>query len=364
MGQFIKGLDLSCAFYQEAVKPIIEQHFPTLAYTIGLVGNGSEVLGYDTEMSSDHHWGPRLLLFLSEANKIEFAETISQVLSKDLPYTFMGYSTHFGDPIIGEGDNGTQLLEVINEGPINHQIQIMTINDFMLSTLGIRADSDMTSPDWLSIPQQKLLVFTAGELYHDGLDMQHIRDHFAYYPNQIWVYLLKCAWSRIGQDEHLAPRAGHAGDELGSALIAGRLVRSIIQLCFLMERRYAPYPKWFGTGFAQLGCANDLSPILRNVQIGETYRDREASLAEAYTILNTMYNDLDLTPPIHPAVGSFHGRPFTVSNAWRYSEALDELIEDETLKQLKPIGSIDLFSDNTDMRQDANLRQNIANLYR
>lgn len=29
-----------------------------------LIGNGSEVLGYDTTMSEDHDFGPRLLIFL------------------------------------------------------------------------------------------------------------------------------------------------------------------------------------------------------------------------------------------------------------------------------------------------------------
>ena len=57
-----------------------------------------------------------------------------------------------------------------------------------------------------------------------------------------------------------------------------------MQLCFLMEKRYAPYPKWFGTAFAELKCATQFTPILRRVQTGDTYRQREKSLAEAYTI--------------------------------------------------------------------------------
>lgn len=363
MTSFIQGLDLSRAFYHEAVKPIIEQHFPSLTYTVGLIGSGSEVLGYDTEMSSDHHWGPRLLMFLSETDKITYAEDISTILSKNLPYTFMGYSTHFGEPKVGEGDNGTQLLETISDGDINHRVEILTIDHFMVATIGIGADTELTSADWLSLPQQKLLSITAGDLFHDGLNIQAIRDTLSYYPRDVWLYLLASGWSRIGQDEHLAPRAGYVGDELGSAVIAGRLVRSIMQLCFLIERQYAPYPKWFGTAFAQLSHAEELIPMLRRVQIGETYRDREAALVDAYTILNTMHNALGITEEITPAVGSFHGRPFTVSNAWRYSEAIVAQIQDEAIKQLPSIGSIDQFSDNTDMREQPSLRKKISSLY-
>ena len=366
MPEFIKGIDLSRTFYQEAVKLILDKHIPDLIYSAALIGNGSEVLGYDTEMSTDHHWGPRVMLFLSEADRATHESSISQILSEKLPYSFRGYSTHFGDPIYGDGENGTQLLEMISEGTINHRVQMDTLDHFMGWNLGLGLEHVMTPADWLSIPQQKLLAFTAGEVFHDALGLEAIRARFAFYPHDVWLYLLACSWSRIGQDEHLAPRAGYVGDELGSAVMAGRLVRSIMQLCFLMEKRYAPYPKWFGTGFAGLDCAPQLMPILRQVQTGETYRDREKYLVEAYTILNTMHNALKLTPDISPAVSDFHGRPFMVSNGWRYSEALRDTIIDPAVKAIAErtqIGNIDQFSDNTDMRESVHLRAKVAGLY-
>jgi hypothetical protein len=47
------------------VRPILEKHFPDLNYSAALIGHGSEVLGYDTPRSIDHHWGPQLQIFLS-----------------------------------------------------------------------------------------------------------------------------------------------------------------------------------------------------------------------------------------------------------------------------------------------------------
>ncbi len=366
MAEFIKGIDLSRTFFHEAVKPILDQHFTELRYSAALIGNGSEVLGYDTEMSTDHHWGPRVMLFLTAEDITHYESSILQVLSENLPYTFRGYSTHFGEPQHGDGDNGTQLLETISDGLINHRVSCDTIDDFMTTHLGLGEAHVMTPADWLSIPQQKLLTFTAGEVFHDGLELEKIRDQFRFYPHDVWLYLLACSWSRIGQDEHLAPRAGYVGDELGSAVMAGRLVRSIMQLCFLLEKRYAPYPKWFGTAFNELDCASQLKPILRRVQTGETYQEREQHLVEAYTVLNRMHNILDLTPTISPAVSDFHGRPFIVSNAWRYSEALCDVIMDNAVNAIAnrtQIGNIDQFSDNTDMRESATLRPKIAALY-
>jgi hypothetical protein len=72
-----------------------------------------------------------------------------------------------------------------------------------------------------------------------------MRERLAYYPRDVWLYLLAAGWARIGQEEHLMGRAGTVGDEVGSALIGARLVRDIMRLAFIMERTYAPCAKWF-----------------------------------------------------------------------------------------------------------------------
>ena len=104
---------------------------------------------------------------------------------------------------------------------------------------------------------------TAGAVYFDNVgELTRFRETLAWYPQDVWLYLMASIWDRIGQEEHLMPRAGFVGDELGSALIGSRLVRDIMSLCFLMEKQYAPYPKWFGSAFKKLACAEELSPIL------------------------------------------------------------------------------------------------------
>ncbi len=65
MPEFIPGLQLSQAFYWEAVRPILDAHFPNLPHAAALLGYGSDVIGLDTPVSRDHGWGPRLILFLA-----------------------------------------------------------------------------------------------------------------------------------------------------------------------------------------------------------------------------------------------------------------------------------------------------------
>ena len=94
--QFMPGLELSRRFFEEAVRPILASSFPQLTYSAARVGSGSEVLGFDTERSPDHEWGPRLQLFLSEDDMSTSAESVTEALSERLPKEFLGWSTHFG----------------------------------------------------------------------------------------------------------------------------------------------------------------------------------------------------------------------------------------------------------------------------
>ena len=162
------------------------------------------------------------------------------------------------------------------------------------------------------------------------------------------------------------PRAGFAGDELGSALIGSRLVRDAMSLCFLTEKRYAPYPKWFGSTFSRLACASQLTPLLLHAQQATTWQERQAALCLAYTLLAKMHNALGLTDPLPTETGSFHGRPFMVIHAERFSQALSEKITDPEVNRIAAkglIGSLDQLSDNTDLRSHVSWRPAIRHLY-
>src|SRR5687767_64755 len=95
---FISGLELSSAFYTEIVAPILAETDPHLSYSAALIGYGSEVLGYDTTRSTDHEWGPRMLLLVSDDDFAQHAEAIETLLRQRLPPTFRGFSTHFAPP--------------------------------------------------------------------------------------------------------------------------------------------------------------------------------------------------------------------------------------------------------------------------
>jgi hypothetical protein len=361
---FIPGIELCRRFYWDAVRPILDDAFPGLPHSAALIGHGSEVLGFDDAMSTDHHWGPRAMLFLQEDNLDRYAQAIRNVMAERLPHSFMGYPTHWSAP--NPADNGVQGLVETTEGPVNHRVDVLTLRQFILDDLAFDIEDRLTPADWLTFPAQKLRTLAVGPVYHDGIGLEAVRSHFSYYPNDVWLYLLVCGWERIGQEEAFVGRTGMAGDEIGSALIAGRLVRDLMMLGFLMERQYPPYAKWFGTAFNRLACASSLGPVLRRVLTAETWQEREQRLVPAYEQVVELHNALGLTDPIRPAVQPYFGRPFMVTFGGRIAEKLRAEITDPDVKRIasrRPIGSIDQFSDSTDLREAAGLRTRVAALY-
>src|SRR5215204_3139682 len=289
MPKFIRGLKLCELFYQKQVRPILNEGFPNLRYSAALIGWGSEVLGFDTAISRDHHWGPRVLLFLNPQDYSKLKHKISQSLSLNLPYEFMGYSTSFSKP----EPNGVRHAVKIKRRPVNHMVQIFTLKSFFEARLNFDPSNKIEVTDWLTFPQQRLLELVSGEVYHDGLgELRKVRAKLQFYPRDIWLYLLAAQWTRISQEDAFGGRTGDVGDELGSQIVAARLVREIMKLAFLMEKQYAPYSKWLGSAFTRLKLANKLTPILQEVLSAKTWKARERKLAQAYSIVATQHNAL------------------------------------------------------------------------
>jgi hypothetical protein len=361
---FISGLELNRAFYEEAVRPILARYAPDLAYSAALIGYGSDVLGYDTPQSTDHEWGPRLLLFLDESICATRADEINKRLSAELLPVFRGYSTSFTE----RDAEGVRLMEPATPGGVRHHIDIHTIYEFFSHELGIDPAEPLTAVDWLLMPQQRLLGVTSGTVFHDGLyALVPLRETFAFYPRDVWLYLLAAQWARISEEEAFVGRCGDVDDDLGSSVIAARLVRDLMRLCFLMERRYTPYSKWLGSAFAHLECAPSLQPVLHEVLSASDWREREGRLSAGYEIVAAMHNALDLTPPLAAAVSPYYGRPYLTLYARRFAEALVTAINDPAMRSIIErvglIGGVDQVADSVDLLTDANLCARLRALY-
>jgi hypothetical protein len=340
---FLPGLELSKLYYLEVIRPLLDDDFPGLAHCAALIGPGSEVLGLDSARSMDHHWGPRCLIFTADAGP---TAEIDAMLTRRLPGTFRGHRTVFpasGAPVDDAG----------------HWVTVAGLGQWLTGVLGFDPRRGVTLLDWLAAPTQQLAEVTAGAVFHDGLrtgqagGLATARDALAWYPDDIWRYLLACQWQRIGQEEAFPGRCAESGDDLGSVIVAARLARDLIRLVLMMRRRYPPYSKWLGSAFAQVpGVARELRPLLTEAVLASTWPDRERNLCGAYQAVAVMHNELRLTRPVDVAVRPFYDRPYQVMGAERFVHALQESIGSAQIRLLPLTGGVDQFVDNTDATAD------------
>lgn len=353
------GLDLAELFYQEAVKPALDADFPGLRYSAALIGSGSEILGFDTPQSMDHHWGPRLQLFIADEHEATHRDRFHDALRLRLPTEFHGFPTNFGPP----DEIGVRLPQPVDSGPVEHMVEIQSLRRFFHVMLGVDLDAPLSDRDWLRLPQQRLLEVTSGRVFHDDLGLVEIRSRFAWYPRDVWLYLLSAQWKRIAQEEAFVGRTGDAGDEIGSSIVAARLVRDLMRLVFLMECRYAPYSKWLGTAFSRLAAAPELEPAILGVLRAGTWREREHHLSRTYGVLARIHNELGITAPLPTEVSDYYGRPYQVIHAERFCNALKQQIGDAGLRALPDIGGIDQIVDNTDVLASPPLTSALSVVY-
>jgi hypothetical protein len=136
-------------------------------------------------------------------------------------------------------------------------------------------------------------------------------------------------------------------------------------MAFLMERRYAPYAKWFGIAFKKwLSCADALHPMLFKALREKNWIKRQEHLVAAYAQLGKMHNDLHLTPPIRARVKkSFHGRSYPTMHVEDYIFALEASIRNAKLREMKyPLGSIDQFIDHARINQTNYVYTELGNI--
>jgi len=324
---FIPAASLSRAFYAETVRPLLGGH----PHGAALLGWGSDVLGFDTPRSTDHGWGPRVLVFVEGESA---RSDLQRRLDSGLPRNFQGWPVRYG----------------WDEVPASHWVTVTTLGAWCVEFLGVDATSGMSDLDWLVTPQQRLLGVVAGAVYADhGGALKRLRSSLAWYPDPIWRWLLACQWHRLAQEEAFVARAAEVGDEAGSAVTAARLVRDMMRLALLLERRYAPYQKWLGSAFARVPDEDGLGDHLRSALGARDLATREAGLARGYETLARRHDRAGLTAALEPRTGPYHGRPARVLMADRFTHGLLATITQAELRALPLVGAVDQVIDSADV---------------
>ena len=226
----MNGLELSRAFYESYGAPLLHEQFPEQEglVAVGLLGSGSECLGFDDEVSQDHDFEPGFCLLLPGEDVIDrrTAFLLERAYAK-LPKAFMGFKRSAVAPV----------------GGARHGV--LRTADFFTEKVGA-PDGILTMDPWLKLPQQALLEATAGEIFRDDLgEVTTIRTALSTMPEDVRRKRLAghlLIMAQAGQYNYL--RCLRHGEPAAGQLAVNEFVKSCIEVVFLLNKAYAPYYKW------------------------------------------------------------------------------------------------------------------------
>jgi hypothetical protein len=222
-------IDISRNFFEEVVKPILQEHFPaeTARTAFGVFGYGLEALRLDDEYSRDHHWGLRIDALMPPAVFEGKRHEIMATLNTHLPDSFQGHSLRAAH-LAGAG-----------LAPDNLQA-------FLTRTIGID-HPPQNYIEWLKIPEEDIIHITNGEVWSDPLgEFTAIRQVFqGYYPEPVRLRRI-ANWCRFfsGMGTYALKRAILRDNEFYATTRFSNAIRLGIQLAFLLDKQYFPYDKW------------------------------------------------------------------------------------------------------------------------
>lgn len=223
-----KGLELSRLYYEKAGKPMLEEKYPAYIgrIAVGLVGEGSECLGYDDAYSTDHDYGPGFCVWLTK----EDYEQIGKQMQADydrLPDEFMGFP----------GRNTT--------GQSGKRVGVFEIGEFYRNIVGCERAPERES-EWAKLQEEMLRTVTNGEVFEDPLgEFSSVREGFCHRPEAVRLQKLCEQLALAGQaGQYNLPRMLKRGDFGSAHLCRNYFADAVISIGYLLNRRYRPFYKW------------------------------------------------------------------------------------------------------------------------
>ena len=225
----MKGLELARRYWLEVGEPALTAACPQAMEraAVGLVGEGSECLGYDDALSRDHDWGPGFCVWLSRDDLDRWGEALRAAYDA-LPKTFLGYARLREDPLSAG------------------RVGVLEQTAFYRRFLGLDRPPE-GDRQWFLLSDQALSVCTNGAVFRDGTGaFTAFRTALlAYYPEEVRRKKLaaRCAlMAQAGQYNY--PRCLRRGDRVAALRALGEFVDHAQGAIFLLNRRYRPYYKW------------------------------------------------------------------------------------------------------------------------
>ena len=248
------GMELAREFYEQAGRPMLRQKYPEYADRIaaGLVGEGSECLGFDDAFSVDHDFGPGFCLWLTKEDY--------QAIGSRLQADYQALAARWP---------GAPARNVTPEG--TNRVGVMEIDEFFRRFTGHthapKADSWQDIMTWNAIPTERLASVVNGQVFEDPLgEFTRRRAEFARYPEPVRLCRLGQALGRMAQaGQYNYPRAKKRQDADMMYACLAEFVSAAQETAYLLDETYMPFYKWRARGLERLEHAGRLIPLLHRL---------------------------------------------------------------------------------------------------
>ena len=98
--------------------------------------------------------------------------------------------------------------------------------------------------------------------------------------------------------------------------------------------------------------------------LANTWKTRDRSMAKAYSVMAQQHNALKITKPLATNTSYYYSRPYSVIHGERFAKAIKQAIKDLKVKRIKTnVGSIDQFTDSTNVVEDLVLCKKLRAIY-
>lgn len=243
----MKGLELSEKYYKAYGEKMIKEQFPQIAgqTAAGLVGYGSECLGFDDAISADHDYGPSFCIWLPREIYGQYGEKV-QAAYDALPKEFMGFSGR------------------VEEEQGKGRVGVLCLEDFYLEILG-RDSAPKTAAEWFAVSEPALCTAVSGQVFEDSLGrFTKIREGLlAYYPEEVWRKKLAESLAKAAQaGQYNYARAMKRGERITAEIALTEFVKETMQTVYLLNKKYAPFYKWMHRGMRELAVCSEVGDML------------------------------------------------------------------------------------------------------
>ena len=242
----IQAMEMSRRYWQECGLPSLEKNFPQLLPHVaaGLLGEGSECLGFDDAISQDHDWGPGFSLWLPEFLYRENASALTQWYHS-LPRDFMGFPVKNVPGRVGIFEHHAFFARFVGRIP-------------------------ETSLEWLQLPEQYLSVATSGEIFYDPSgEFSQLLGILRDSPEQVRRKRIAARCVTMMQSgQYNYGRCLERGDRFAAALALREFVLATASAAFLQNGRWMPFYKWIPRAMADLPRLSGLAPLLAKLLEG------------------------------------------------------------------------------------------------